>query len=116
MSTQYVVPELRVAEPSIHLPRSVAKTSSAWNQQPRHLPEGPTPTAPHRGDFLPPSRILQDAQEADLPSLFLLIMSLILRRGIASMASLKKAPKVVCIGRNYAYVLSLPLEEGGARG
>ncbi|KIN03994.1 hypothetical protein OIDMADRAFT_51921 [Oidiodendron maius Zn] len=29
-------------------------------------------------------------------------MSLILRRGIASMASLKKASKVVCIGRNYA--------------
>ncbi|EPE36058.1 FAH [Glarea lozoyensis ATCC 20868] len=29
-------------------------------------------------------------------------MSLIFRRGIASMASLKKASKVVCIGRNYA--------------
>ncbi|TVY32901.1 putative hydrolase [Lachnellula subtilissima] len=29
-------------------------------------------------------------------------MSLVFRRGIASMASLKKASKVVCIGRNYA--------------
>ncbi|KAF8854932.1 hypothetical protein BDZ45DRAFT_596260 [Acephala macrosclerotiorum] len=29
-------------------------------------------------------------------------MSLIFRRGIANMASLKKASKVVCIGRNYA--------------
>ncbi len=32
-------------------------------------------------------------------------MSLIFRRGVASMASLKKASKVVCIGRNYAYVV-----------
>jgi acylpyruvate hydrolase len=35
---------------------------------------------------------------------YLPIMSLIFRRGIASMAPLKKASKVVCIGRNYAYV------------
>ena len=36
-------------------------------------------------------------------------MSVVFRRGIAlsaSMASLKKASKVVCIGRNYAYVHS----------
>ena len=33
-----------------------------------------------------------------------LIMSIIFRRGVASMASLKKTAKVVCIGRNYAYV------------
>jgi len=43
-----------------------------------------------------------DKQEA-FPS-FADIMSLIFRRGVASMASLKKASKVVCIGRNYAYV------------
>jgi hypothetical protein len=35
-------------------------------------------------------------------------MSLIFRRGIANMANLKSASKVVCVGRNYAYVLSLP--------
>jgi hypothetical protein len=39
-------------------------------------------------------------------------MSLIFRRGIASMASLKKASKVVCIGRNYACV---PLGPIGCR-
>lgn len=33
-----------------------------------------------------------------------LAMSLIFRRRIASLASLKKASKVVCIGRNYAFV------------
>jgi hypothetical protein len=37
-----------------------------------------------------------------VPCQLLLAMSLVFRRGIASMASLKKASKVVCIGRNYA--------------
>jgi hypothetical protein len=32
-------------------------------------------------------------------------MSLLFRRGIATMSSLKTPSKIVCIGRNYAYVL-----------
>lgn len=52
-----------------------------------------------------------------LPSVatcYLPIMSLVFRRGIASMASLKKASKVVCIGRNYAYVY-IPLSSPTAQ-
>lgn len=74
---------------------------------------GPMATAPQFPPPLIPPTFTQylDRTRTVVPPDFLLIMSLIFRRGIASIASLKKSSKVVCIGRNYASVVSRPLED-----
>lgn len=88
--------------------------------QRRHR-RGLSKRAPHRRSkvgaslrhFIPPPTAKSATQlqfylsipPSQYPLPFSPIMSLIFRRGVASMASLKKASKVVCIGRNYAFVL-----------